>query len=83
MTTVLSSILQYIETKDFDNDVLSGAIVGLSEADVIRIILADALSSEREMVEAAFDAGLADAAQNGEEYFEMIYNFDDEQDGTM
>jgi hypothetical protein len=78
MQTPISKILDYLETVDFDHDLLDAAIVGMTDVEVIKRILTDHLKEEMEQIRSAYDAGTSDWAKDGQDYFDLIYGSDED-----
>ncbi len=80
MQTPIAKVLEYLESKEFDFDLMDAVIVGLSDVDVIKRVLTEHLKDEMLQIIAAYEAGTSDWAKDGQDYFDSIYDYG--EDGT-
>lgn len=80
MKTPLHKLIEYLESKDYDHDLISAAIVAVEPKELILQEILNLLAEETQNIIDAYEAGGVNADLNGEEYFEFYYNREDEQD---
>jgi hypothetical protein len=78
MKTPIQEVIDYLESKEFDHDLLDAAIVGLTDIEVVRRVLLEHLPMEREHIANAYDSGDTGWAKSGEDYYELVYTDMDE-----